>query len=179
VLISEALESGSDGVLWTGEDGSRVVVVTHEGWRVGVRLTARGRRAAEVSFRPPEPIAGLDQLRQLPLGELLRQARHLVAGPPQSPFRSIVSLRLSGWADARRGHSQDVSDYAWLAFEYVLWKNDGERSPARRIGERFGHGSLKVWSNRIRRARELGLWEYDHGEPRLTKRGERLLPPLD
>ncbi|KGH48178.1 hypothetical protein IN07_03760 [Modestobacter caceresii] len=173
--LSEALASGTEGVLSSGGDDV-VVVVPHEGWRVGFRLAARGRRAVEVSFLPPDPLPGLDQLRTLPLGRLLTQARRLAAAPPPSPFTSITELNLSGWKNEGRGpQGRPLRDWAWLAWEYVARKEAGEANPAREISERFGHGSPKVWSNRIARARELGMWEDDHGTPCITGRADRLL----
>ncbi len=179
MLLSEALESGSEGVLWSGEEGDRVVVVSHEGWRVGFRLTARGRRAAEVGFRPPDPIAGLDQLRQLPLGELLQKARRLAApAVSPSPFRRPTEVHLQSWQKEGRGRGRSDEPYAWLALEYVARWTAGEPSPARAISERVG-GLPKVWSNRIRQAWKRGLLVDDDGEPRLTERAHRYVGKPD
>jgi hypothetical protein len=89
VNLSDALHAldGQSDVTPTG-DGARLVALRHNGsWRVAFRLAraANGRGPWEMTeFATTYTGSGsatVEMLRRLPLGELLRQARGLVAVP--------------------------------------------------------------------------------------------------
>jgi hypothetical protein len=196
--LSEALRAldGPTSVI-VSDDGSRLVTFRHgDAWRVGFRLTRAGDKpgpwemAEFATVYTGSESATAEMLRRLPLGELLRQARSLVTrsqgGEPalRSGRVRLVDLgeaHLASFLADGRGRSRRTDeDYAWLAWEYLLLVWDGDRSPAKTLSERHGHGSAAVWSNRISEARRRGLLrsaQTKESGAHLTEKGERLLFP--
>ena len=58
--------------------------------------------------------------------------------------------------DARGRESRDDQAYAGLAWEYALLIQDGDRSPAKTLAEKYG-GASGTWANRIAEARRRSL----------------------
>lgn len=179
------------------EDGARLVVLRHgESWRVGFRLVRAGDRPGPwemtefATLYTGSESATAEMLRRLPLGELLRQARRLVSDPLDNvPVQRAGRLRLvdldaAGLApflsDGRGRTKRTDEDFARLAWQYLLLVWDGDRTPAKTLSERHGHGSPAVWSNRISEARRRGLLrsaQTREAGAHLTDKGERLLFP--
>ncbi len=196
--LSEALAAldGPSSVSRT-EGGYRLVVLRHgDSWRVGFRLVRVGGgpgpwEVAEFGtlYTGTESVTA-EMLRRLPLGELLRQARSLVADPLDNvPVQRVGSLRFVDLdaaqlapflVDGRGQPRRTDEDYAQLAWVYLGLVWQGDRTPAKTISERHGHGSPAVWSNRISEARRRGLLKQARTREsgaHLTKKGERLLFP--
>ena len=167
--LSDALhdQPGSSSVTAAG-DGDLLVVFRHEDtWSVGFRLTPpRNKRGPwQMSeFGSRYMGAGFvtsEDLRRLPIGTLLGQARDLARAsvrPPTGFFHKPSDLSLSGFRGDGRGKGKRTDrDFAELAQEYVFLVEDGDRSPAKTLSERIGNGSPAVWANRISEARQRGL----------------------
>ena len=168
--LSEALDTtpGSSSTTAT-DDGSRLVVIRHGAdWLVGFRLirvpgSAGVWQMTEMAARYLGPGASsVADLRALPLGELLAEARRL-AGPDEdpSPRRRLTSLDESYLrpflTEREHGKARPDKDYAQLAWVYVGLLERGITTPAAYLAEKHGHGSAAVWANRLSAARSRGL----------------------
>jgi hypothetical protein len=184
-----------DSSVTAADDGSRLVALRHSReWRVGFRLTRQSDRPGqwdmeEMAVRyTGSGTASVHDVRSLPLGGLLTQARSLVsqastALPVTVAGRlTIVDLdatRLAPFlADGRgRGRRSDA-DFAKLALVYAQLVAEGNRAPAKALSERHGSGSAATWANRVNEARRRGLLtEVKPGQSggSLTAKAERLL----
>lgn len=154
------------------EDGDRLVALRlAEDWGVGVRLHRRGTHrqwnVREITLRlmdTESSISGND-VRELPLGSLLSEARRLatkdsLASPPPSPRFDLTTLLEQGGGTF--GNGDDA--LAALALEYVSLVESGVRTPSKLLAERFG-GAAGTWTNRVAEARKRGfLTPVDRGE---------------
>jgi len=194
--LSEALDHQSGTSSHTVlVDGSHLVTINHgRSWRVGFRITSQpkaGRGQLDVSDVAVRHVGSgrmaAQDVRNLPIGKLLAQARNLVSGSLAVPstvvagieFVDIDSGRLAAFlVDGRGGPKRTDADYAKLALVYALLVESGSRSPAKALHERHGHGSPAVWANRVSDARKRGLLsKIPSGESggHLTAKAERLL----
>jgi hypothetical protein len=171
-----------------GPGGDRLVALRlADDWGVGIRLHRRGTHrqwnVREITVRlldPAESINGND-VRELPLGALLAEARRLATksafGDPQEPVIDLAGLLRRN--DGVFGSSDEV--HAALALDYVQLVEAGERSPSKLLAERFG-GSSGTWTNRVAEARKRGfLTPVDRGEAggALTPTARRILGLAD
>lgn len=156
----------------TDDDGDRLVGLRlADDWAVGVHLHRRGTHrqwnVREITLRLVEPdssISGND-IRELPLGSLLSEARRLatkdsLSSPPPAPHIDLAELleRNAGTF----GSGDDA--LAALAFEYVSLVESGVRTPSKLLAERFG-GAAGTWTNRVAESRKRGfLTAVDRGE---------------
>jgi hypothetical protein len=173
--LSDALDllTGKSSVSAT-PDGSRIVALRHSHtWAVAFRLRRQSGRQGqwdmtEMSARfTGKGSATAQDLRSLPLGELLGRARALTEGGPDgvpvtqiagTSFVSVDALRLAPFLTDGRGRGKrSDADFAGLAVEYALLVGEGNAAPAKSLSERHGHGSPATWANRITEARRRGL----------------------
>lgn len=167
--LSDALHDheGASSVTAAG-DGDLLIVFSHEDtWRVAFRLTPPGngrgpwRMSEFASLYVGSGFVTSEDLRRLPIGTLLGQARELARAsvrPTAGPFHKPSDLSLSGFREDGRGRGKRTDrDFAELAQEYTFLVEDGDRSPAKTLSERIGSGSPAVWANRISEARQRGL----------------------
>lgn len=198
MTLSDALHALDGPTFVTrNSDGTRLVTLRHgDSWRVGFRLVRAGERPGPwemvefATLYTGRGSATAEMLRRLPLGELLQQARSLVSDPLDNvPVQKIGKIELVDLdavhlapflVDGRGQAKRTDEDYAWLAWEYLMLVWQGDRTPAKRLSERHGHGSPAVWSNRISEARRRGLLKKAttrESGAHLTEKGERLLFP--
>lgn len=153
-------------------DGDRLVALrVADDWGVGFRLHRRGSHrqwnVREVTLRLLDADASItgNDVRELPLGTLLSEARRLAT---RSADGTRIGLGSQGLAEvlARRDGTFGSSDEALLAlaFEYVSLVEAGDRAPSKVLAERFG-GTAGTWTNRVGKARSRGfLTEVGRGE---------------
>lgn len=154
------------------DDGDRLVALRlADEWGVGVRLHRRGTHrqwnVGEITVRRIDrraTISGND-VRELPLGALLAEARRLATKDARDdvPPRPHVDLAavLQG-AGGTFGSSDEA--LAALALEYVSIVESGDRTPSKVLAERFG-GAAGTWTNRVATARRRGfLTPVERGE---------------
>jgi hypothetical protein len=153
----------------TGDDGDRLVAMRlADDWGVGLRLHRRGTHrqwnVREITLRlldAQSSISGND-VRELPLGSLISEARRLAAksAVPAVPLIDLAELLRRN--DGRFGSSDEA--LAALALEYVSLVESGVRTPSKSLAERFG-GSPGTWTNRVAQSRKRGfLTSVDRGE---------------
>jgi hypothetical protein len=171
-----------DGPTW-------VVTLESRGRKVGLRLAreAEGEpwvivEAVTIAREGPKSPLTPEDMRALPYGELLAQARGLVANEERPRVAEhvggSVEANLSAFLADHKGVRIPDRDYALLAVEYVSLVMAGNRRPARTLSEQYGHGTPNAWAQRVREARRRGLLtKGTKGESggRLTRKGERLL----
>jgi hypothetical protein len=158
--------------LHVSDEGERLVAMRlADDWDVGLRLHRRGSyrkwNVLEIAVRlrgEQQSISGND-VRELPLGSLIEEARRLAtkSATPDVHARPAVDLAaLLASRDNRFGSDDTV--LAALAFEYVSIVETGSRTPSVELAERFG-GSPGSWTNRVGEARRRGfLTPVDRGE---------------
>lgn len=146
------------------DDGERLVAMRlADDWDIGMRLHRRGSYRVwnvleiDVRLRPGiQSITGND-IRELPLGALIEEARRLAtrSARPDVNARPAVDLALLlEQQGGRFGSDDDV--LAALAFEYVAIVEAGRRAPSRELSQRFG-GAVGTWTNRVTQARKRGF----------------------
>jgi hypothetical protein len=154
------------------DEGDRLVALRlADDWGVGVRLHRRGTHrqwnVREITLRlmdSESSISGND-VRELPLGALLSEARRLatkdsLASPPPAPHVDLAQVLEQN--DGTFGSGDDA--LAALAFEYVSLVESGTRTPSKLLAERFG-GTAGTWTNRVAESRKRGfLTAVDRGE---------------
>lgn len=171
--LAELMDSTAQPVaLHVSEQGERLVAMRlADDWDVGLRLHRQGsyRRwnVLEIAVRPrggQESISGND-VRELPLGALIKEARRLATKSAAPDVNARPSLDLAALLDAREnrfGSDDDV--LAALAYEYVSIVETGSRTPSKALAERFG-GTPGTWTNRVSEARARGfLTPVERGE---------------
>lgn len=148
----------------TTDGGDQLVALRlADDWGVGVRLHRRGTHrqwnVREVTIRLLDPEATIhgNDVRELPLGALLSEAKRLAtksAGVElpvaRRPDLAVLISRnggVFGGADAM---------HAALALEYVAIVSAGDRTPSRTLAARLG-GSPGTWTNRVAEARRRGF----------------------
>lgn len=153
----ETYEERGGALVWQNQQGPWAVTVTCD-----LNAPFDGPTEVRVWFSPNPDNPGPDVdaagatdgipttlLRSIPLTEIRAHARSLrkqpVAGLP----------KLSG-AVPKRMTSE--TDYALLVAELVAVRASGEKAPQAALAERLGIGKATL-SERVKRARELGLWD--------------------
>lgn len=174
--LSDAIEQAMGTNTWPtvhrAADGQGVLVVLRQdGQAVGFHLTQAGAHAGEwrmvgFTMHALDPASAMTSrtIRALPIGELLAEARRVAGSVPdrkgqEAPARFVrpSEVALAPFLKDQRGKSERSDrDYAGLALEYALLLEDGERSPIKRLVERFG-GVPGTWANRLAEARRRGL----------------------
>ena len=168
-MLDDLLESHA---VSADDRGDRLVALRlADDWGIGVRLHRRGTHrqwnVREITLRlmnPESSISGND-VRELPLGSLLSEARRLatkdsLASPPAAPRVNLAELL------ERNGGTFGSGDDAMaaLAFEYVSLVESGVRTPSKLLAERFG-GAAGTWTNRVAESRKRGfLTAVERGE---------------
>lgn len=197
MTLSEALDNLTGTSLVTAsDDGSFLVALKHaRSWRVGFRLrrpNARVGRWELVEFSARRSGSGsmtAADVRGLPIGNLLAEARNLLSASTTKPPSRGRLLRPSDLdtvslapflTDARSSGPRTDADFARLALVYVGLVAEGNRAPARTLGDRYAPTGPKAgaWANWFSEARRRGLLsKVRPGEPGgyLTAKAERLL----
>lgn len=171
--LAELMDSVSQPVaLHVSEQGERLVAMRlADDWDVGLRLHRRGSyrkwNVLEIAVRlrgGQESISGND-VRELPLGALIEEARRLATKSATPDARDHPSTDLARLLEARDGRfGSDDEVLAALAYEYVSIVETGSRTPSKELSERFG-GAPGTWTNRVGEARARGfLTPVERGE---------------
>ena len=171
--LAELMDSVAQPVaLHVSEQGERLVAMRlADDWDVGLRLHRQGSyrtwNVLEIAVRlrgDQESISSND-VRELPLGALIKEARRLAtksAAPDVNAGPAIDLGALLEQRENRFGNDDDV--LAALAYEYVLILETGSRTPSKELSERFG-GTPGTWTNRVTEARARGfLTPVERGE---------------
>lgn len=171
--LSELMDqAAASSVLHVSDEGERLVAMRlADDWDVGLRLHRRGSyrkwNVLEIAVRPrgdQRSITGND-VRELPLGSLIEEARRLATKSAAADIRARPTIDLSTLlADRGNRFGSDDDVLAALAFEYVAILEAGSRTPSRELAERFG-GAAGTWTNRVGEARARGfLTPVERGE---------------
>lgn len=181
-LLTDLLEPH---VVSRDSGGDRLVAMRlADDWGVAFRLHRRGTHrqwdVRQVSMRvlaDGRSITG-DDVRDLPLGSMLAEARRLATKADAGEERRARPPGLDAVLE-RSGGSFGSGDLALatLALEYVTLVESGDRSPSKSLAARFG-GTPGSWTNRVALARRRGfLTEVVRGRAggALTARARTLL----
>nr|MCW2728536.1 hypothetical protein [Aeromicrobium sp.] len=171
--LAELMDSAAKPcAIHVSEDGERLVAMRlADDWDVGLRLHRRGSyrkwNVLEIAVRlrgDQESISGND-VRELPLGALIEEARRLATKSAKADVGGRPAVDLAALLEARDGRfGNDDVMLAALAFEYVSIVETGSRTPSRELAERLG-GAAGSWTNRVGEARARGfLTPVDRGE---------------
>lgn len=171
--LAELMDSVAEpSALHVSEQGERLVAMRlADDWEVGLRLHRRGSyrkwNVLEIAVRlrgGQESISSND-IRELPLGALIEEARRLAtksAAPDVNDHPVVDLAALLAERENRFGSDDDA--LAALAYEYVSIVETGSRTPSKELAERFG-GTPGTWTNRVTEARARGfLTPVDRGE---------------
>ncbi|MGY0234970.1 hypothetical protein [Longispora urticae] len=175
-VLADAAESGAGSRL-CADGAARLIAIRHEQdgqvYVVGFRLVPAGEHAGEwhmaefatrtVDDQPARGMTG-KTVRELPIGQLLTQARNLAGQsratrPPGQPFAFARpdELALDAFLTEGRGkRRRDDFAFAELALTYAFLVEEGDTTPAKTLAARHG-GSAGTWANRIAEARRRGM----------------------
>ncbi|MET1037645.1 MAG: hypothetical protein ABW075_05180 [Aeromicrobium sp.] len=171
--LAELMDSVSaPSAVHVSDEGERLVAMRlADDWDVGLRLHRRTSyrtwNVLEIAVRlrgGQESISGND-VRELPLGALIEEARRLATKSARPDVAARPAVDLAALLEARDNRfGSDDDALAALAFEYVSIVETGSRTPSVELAGRFG-GSPGTWTNRVSEARRRGfLTPVDRGE---------------